>query len=177
MVILIVLIAGISAALLTAINIFTAPRIRYNEQVKLKKSVLDVFSIPYTKSNIMEIFDKKIKVESLGDKAVFKYYEGGRFLGIAFKMRGAGFWGPITGMVALTPSLDRLLGVEVLHQEETPGLGGRIVEDEFKAQFRGRSVEPEIEVDAITGATMTSKAFRRIINENVKAFREEFRKR
>jgi len=66
----------------------------------------------------------------------------------------------------------------ILESRETPGLGDKIYKDaDFVANFRSLSVEPEIlavkkgtksaanEVDAITGATISSKAVVRIINE------------
>ncbi len=174
MVVLIIIIASISAGLLTAINIFTKGRIARNEEIKLKRSVLDVFDIVYEKEEIIDIFNERIEAQELNGKTFYQYYDRGKISGVAFEMKGAGFWGPIFALVALEPNLDTIKGIEILRQEETPGLGGRITEDEFKDQFRGRPVMPEISVDAITGATMTSKAFKKIINENVKAFRAEF---
>jgi electron transport complex protein RnfG len=68
--------------------------------------------------------------------------------------------------------------MEVLESRETPGLGDKIYKDAvFVAGFSALSVEPEIfavkkgtkslpnEIDAITGATISSKAVVRIINE------------
>jgi Na+-translocating ferredoxin:NAD+ oxidoreductase RnfG subunit len=60
---------------------------------------------------------------------------------------------------------------------ETPGLGDKIYKDpKFVAEFHGLAVEPAIklikghgeaanEVDAITGATISSKAVVRIVNQ------------
>lgn len=177
MVVLIIIVAGISAVLLTAINIYTRPKIALNEEIKLKKSVLNVFNISYAKNEIIDIFDTTIKVRAINGMAYYEYYDRGKVSGVAFEMRGAGFWGPISALVALRPNLNIIKGIEILHQEETPGLGGRITEDEFKGQFKGKPVIPEISIDAITGATMTSRAFKKIINENVKSFREKFKKR
>ena len=176
MIVLIIIVAGISAGLLTAINIWTKPKIALNEEIKLKKSVLSVFDIPYEKEEIIDIFDKKIKAQEKSGRIFYQNYDKGKISGVAFEMKGAGFWGPIVCLVALEPDLSSIKGIEILHQEETPGLGGRIAEDEFKNQFKGKPVEPEVSVDAITGATMTSRAFKKIINENVKSFREEFKK-
>ncbi|MCQ9206905.1 MAG: FMN-binding protein [Omnitrophica bacterium] len=177
MIALIVLVSGISAGLLVTINICTKDRIAWNKEIKLKKSVLNVFGIPYKKNEIINVFGKKVEIGELGGRPFYRYYERGKVSGIAIEIKGAGFWGPISALVALKPGLGTIKGVEILHQEETPGLGGRIAEDEFKDQFKGRSVEPEISVDAITGATMTSKAFKKIINENVKSFKDEFKKK
>ena len=66
--------------------------------------------------------------------------------------------------------------MQVLESRETPGLGDRIYKDEvFVAEFRDLAVEPSIEVikghgeaphevDAITGATISSKAVVSILN-------------
>lgn len=177
MVVVIVLVSGISAGLLTTINICTKDRIARNKEIKLKKSVLNVFGVPYEKDGIIDVFGKKVETGDLDGRPFYRYYEGGKVSGVAFEIKGAGFWGPISALVALEPDLGAIKGVEILHQEETPGLGGRITEEEFRSQFKGRSTRPEISVDAITGATMTSKAFKKIINENVKSFKDEFRKK
>lgn len=175
MIALIVIISTISAVLLTTIYIYTSPRIALNAEIKLKKGVLSVFNIPFEKKEIIEIFDKNIRIKSKDLFIYYEYYKRNRLNGIAFEIKGPGFWGPITALVALEPDMRKLKGVEILHQEETPGLGGRIAEDEFKDQFKGKPVVPEIAIDAITGATMTSKAFKKIINENVKSFRKEYK--
>jgi len=168
---LIIIIASVSASLLTAINLGTRERIALNEEIKLKKSVLSVFEIPYEKDEIIAVFDQNIKTREVDGVWVYEYVANHKTSAIAFQMKGSGFWGPITGLVALDPRLTKVKGVEILRQEETPGLGGRISEDVFKDQFKGRAVEPEIQVDAITGATMTSKAFKTMINDETRKFK------
>ncbi len=59
-----------------------------------------------------------------------------RVLGYAFPIRGQGFWAPITGLLALSPDLSETRGIVFLEHSETPGLGGRITEGEFRDQFR-----------------------------------------
>ncbi|MCQ9208656.1 MAG: FMN-binding protein [Omnitrophica bacterium] len=177
MIALIIIVSSISAGLLTLVNAGTKQRIAFNVEIKLKRSVLDVFAIPYEKSEIINIFNNRIEIGKINNRTVYRYYERGKLSGLAFKMKGAGFWGPISALMALEPELEKIKGIIVLHQEETPGLGGRITEAEFINQFPGRPVFPEVSVDAITGATMTSNAFKRIINENVQSFREEFQKK
>ncbi len=174
MVALIVIISGISAGLLTAINLGTRDRIALNKEIKLKRSVLNVFDIEYKAEEIFDVFSGRIKHQKIKKRIVYLYHDKEKLSDLAFEADGPGFWGPISFLVALDPRLDTVQGIEILHQEETPGLGGRIAEDEFKEQFKGRRTRPEIAVDAITGATMTSKAFKRIINESVGSFREEY---
>lgn len=89
-------------------------------------------------------------------------------LGHIFKVTTKGFHGQIDMFVAISKE-DKLSGVKVIHHTETPGLGARIVEDKFKSNFFGREIdkginmvkgksEKENEVEAITGATVSSKA-------------------
>lgn len=101
---------------------------------------------------------------------------------------GNAVWGELRGIVALAPSFDEVVGVDFLSHSETPGLGGRIDELDFKEQFRGISIDPEAggdylvfrpdpdgQVDAISGATGTSNAVRRIFNEEIHQFMTETR--
>jgi Na+-transporting NADH:ubiquinone oxidoreductase subunit C len=103
-------------------------------------------------------------------------YEKGK---CAFVRSGPGLWGEIEAVVCFDTQTDSLVGVTFTKQNETPGLGGRIEENWFQQQFFGkkgnlalrpegtRSASPE-EIDAITGATITSKAVRDIVNASSK---------
>ena len=85
---------------------------------------------------------------------------------------GAGLWGPVWGYVAFAQDLKTICGAYFDHGSETPGLGAKIKDDPaFRELFKGKvpnfDAEPafaivkdakgDSEVDAITGATMTSK--------------------
>lgn len=88
---------------------------------------------------------------------------------------GAGLWGPVWGYIAIGSDFQTIVGAYFDHDSETPGLGGKIKDDpSFRAQFAGKKViygegeafsivkggapeGKENAVDAITGATMTSK--------------------
>ncbi len=88
---------------------------------------------------------------------------------------GAGLWGPVWGYIALEPDHSSIVGAYFDHASETPGLGAKIKDDpSFRAQFAGKKIDFSAEpvfaivkggvpdgqqnaVDAITGATMTSK--------------------
>ena len=71
-----------------------------------------------------------------------------------------------------------IIGMEVLESKETPGLGDKIFKDQdFVANFSALNIDPEIvavgsgkktashEVDSISGATISSKAVVKIINQ------------
>ena len=115
-------------------------------------------------------------------------------IGYAFPIWGPGFWARIDGYVALSPDLKEVLGVTFLRHSETPGLGGRITEPAWREKFRGLSLWPPAAggrhiriggdkptgpgdpgsgrwVDAITGATGTSAAVERLLNERLSELR------
>ena len=92
---------------------------------------------------------------------------------------GAGYQGPIQGMIAIRGDMNTIAGLAITEQVETPGLGGRIEEPAWQAQFAGVKVRDanntlrfrvqhgpatnDYEVDGITGATRTSNAMSEII--------------
>ncbi|HDZ77632.1 MAG TPA: FMN-binding protein [Candidatus Omnitrophica bacterium] len=174
-IIFVVLLGSFFTTLLVAINHYTTPIIQKNEELKKKRSVLDVFDISYTKENLEDIFSDNIEVVQKENKEFYLSLSRE----VAFGIKGSGVWGPIKGIIAFNPDFESIKGITIIHQEETPGLGGRISEEEYLAKFQGKKVFPalkivphgkakaENEVDAITGATMTSKAFEELINNQV----------
>ena len=85
---------------------------------------------------------------------------------------GAGLWGPVWGYLAFAEDGRPFDGALFDHKSETPGLGAKITETPFYSQFKGRSItdegyfgvikggakDTEHEVDAISGASITSGA-------------------
>lgn len=105
---------------------------------------------------------------------------------------GAGLWGPVWGYVALQRDGKTIAGVYFDHESETPGLGAKIKDEPaFREKFIGKTVEwsdaPAFRleknaeatgaanaVDAITGATMTSKGLNEALNVWFKAYEKHF---
>jgi len=113
------------------------------------------------------------------EEAVYAgYAPDGGFVGYAIPGAGPGFQDTIRLLYGYLPAERRIAGMRVLDSRETPGLGDKIYKDaHFVAEFRDLAVDPEIaavkkdtktaphQIDAITGATISSKAVVRIINE------------
>jgi electron transport complex protein RnfG len=85
---------------------------------------------------------------------------------VAFETYGKGFGGDIGIMVGVNLETDKLIGMGVTTPfSETPGLGARAKTDiKFQNSFKGLSIDKPIkvkadggEVDAISGATITSR--------------------
>ncbi len=107
---------------------------------------------------------------------------------IAIPVYGAGLWGPIWGYIAFQPDCRTIAGAYFDHESETPGLGAKIKDEAwFREKFIGKTVEwgdtPAFRleknaeasgasnaVDAITGATMTSKGLNEALNVWFKAY-------
>lgn len=96
----------------------------------------------------------------------------GESLGYAFMTTATGYGGAIDILIGLKSDAT-LCGIKIISQQETPGLGAKIVESSFLAQFKGLSVD-EVDlsanggkVDAITGATISSAAVVAEVKEEI----------
>ena len=158
----------------SALYLFTSDRVESNDLFFLRRSVLDAAAIEHdgTPVSVEETYMSLVTEEE--DKYIIK--DESDEPTVVVEKTGAGLWGPITIMVGFTnPST--LSGVSIVSQNETPGLGARIEEPWFTSQFAGKSgpfrlveegtSDSDEEIDAITGATRTSEAFRNIINSAV----------
>ena len=63
-----------------------------------------------------------------------------------------------------------VVGMRLLEHSETAGIGSKAEEPEFTEKFVGKSVETEITVDGISGATYTTRG----VLDGVNAAREVF---
>ena len=104
------------------------------------------------------------------------YDANGNFLGAAVKTSEGGFGGKIDMMVGFLAD-GTIKGTSVLSHSETPGLGANMT-GKFKDQFVGKNpasykltvTKDGGDVDAITAATITSRAFSKAVDKAYKAF-------
>lgn len=110
---------------------------------------------------------------------VYLVWKDDAFDRIVLPVNGAGMWSMLYGYVALESDLNTIAAATFYEHAETPGLGDQITRPEWLAQWKGRrirdqrgelrfeigteSVEPgspaaDYQVDALTGATVTSEA-------------------
>ena len=104
------------------------------------------------------------------------YDANGQFLGAAVKTSEGGFGGKIDMMVGFLAD-GTIKGTSVLSHAETPGLGANMTgkfKDQFvdknPADFRLTVKKDGGDVDAITAATITSRAFSKAVDKAYKAF-------
>lgn len=128
---------------------------------------------------------KRIEEIKINDDTVYRLYNAeDKLFAYAFIAEGQGYQGKIKMLSVIDSSLQTLEGIEVIESVETPGLGARIQEDFFKKQFKALAVTPAIEylkdtpqkgnqIQAITGATVSSKAVVNILNKRIKRLKEQ----
>lgn len=124
------------------------------------------------------------EADSFDEKMVdgIDYFEGRKgdeVIGYCVKIVASGYSGYIRIIAGIDPK-GTIKGVRILEHYETPGLGAKINEirpgeDEpwFLRQFVGRSVDAiaiKKEIDAVTGATISSKAVSDAINKTISEF-------
>ena len=97
---------------------------------------------------------------------------------------GMGLWGPISGYIALNEDKATVYGAYFNHESETAGLGAEIKDNvAWQEKFQGKKVftsgddktialgveknvtDPATQVDAVTGATLTSNGVRDMLHE------------
>lgn len=188
-VVFMILLTALFTFLLAFINASTIDEIERQEELSIQRSILYIFDIPYKELDDRDItkrYTQNISSSIEKNRKIYRYTLNDTIKGYAFEFSGSGLWGTITGHIAFTPSFDQILGVNFIRHSETPGLGGRIDEVTYKDQFRSISVmtgDPLIyrpatngNIDSISGATLTSKAVKDIINDfipKIKSYAKE----
>ena len=188
-VVFIILLTALFTFLLAFINASTIDEIERQEELSIQRSILYIFDIPYKELDDRDItkrYTQNISSSIEKNRKIYRYTLNDTVKGYAFEFSGSGLWGTISGHIAFTPSFDQILGVNFIRHSETPGLGGRIDEVTYKDQFRNISVmtaNPLIyrpatngNIDSISGATLTSKAVKDIINDfipKIKSYAKE----
>ncbi len=212
-VVFMVIAAAVFGGAVSGIYISSAETLERNQKLRLQKSYLFAFNMgnpdAMSSADIADLVSGRIEIEenALTDPEtgqqmdLIKAYasdDRSELLGYGFRFRGLGFWAPIEGIIAVAPDLQRSIGIAILQQQETPGLGGRIEEPIFTRQFEeGIRVAPpepgnpyieisaqapdpsnpmyDRHIDAITGATQTGIAMERILNEHLARFQRAMR--
>jgi len=163
----------VSVAFVSGIQIMTRDMVASNELLYLKKAVAEASGKNIDGKSMNEWFDSSVSYR----KGIYLVAgANGKPSVSVLIQKGNGLWGTITAAVGVDISDMWITGVSFISHNETPGLGARIEEQSFKSQFRGKkgpfALSGETgtgvdQIDAITGATITSKAVRDIMNDAV----------
>ena len=181
--------AGISIVNYATQGLLAKNAARHQNRVLCRAFMLDVAGT--SAEAYQQAVDAGIRTDDVDGRRLYRCVAPGKE-SLGFVAGGMGFWDRIECVVVVSPDLQKILNVQFLDQKETPGLGARIEEPTFTDQFKGLELawsDPQgqrilvganpapnapNEVDAITGATQTSMALMRFLNEELDAFRAAY---
>ena len=204
-----IVIAALYGAGVTGLHLGSRKTVEQNQRFIEQKALIELFGLgdlkTLSKEEINQIIQTQIdQSETLTDPQtgrtlpLLKAYESAAqetLVAYGFPFSGIGFWAEIKGYIAVDSELKKTVGMKVIAQVETPGLGGRIEEPFFVKPFAdglditdpdpgasyfymcapGTTPEPGTaqygrNFDAIAGATQTSLAMERMLNATVAEF-------
>ena len=176
----------LSGLILVSAFLLTKPIIERNKAEALRKAIFNV--LPGTTSfKTFELKDGQLtEVEKPEGEVIFLGLNDGlESTGFAISDKEAGFQDLVGVIYGYNPETKMIVGYEVLDCKETPGLGDKIFKDlAFVENFKALVVDPEIvlvkkgekknpnEVDAITGATISSRTVVKLLNRSLGKWRE-----
>lgn len=158
----ITLVAGLSLGFINDLTVGPIAKAKLERKVNAIKQVLPEFDNNPVEDIIL------IKSEKVKDSIeLYPAYFQEKIVGKAvIGSSDKGYSGLIKIMVGFNPDYT-IKNIVVLEQKETPGLGTKMKGDKFLRQFRGKDpktfnlqvIKDGGDVDALTGATITSRAF------------------
>ena len=182
MLIALLVIAAVSGGVLGLVYGVTKDAIAEVDQKKNEAAIQKV--LPLEGEIIYETDTLKYDYEGVGTAfpCTLAKDANGILQGAAVKTSEGGFGGKVELMVGITTD-GIITGTSVLSHSETPGLGANMTDTTFKNQFNNKKPgegfllevtknhekEPQ-KVDAITAATITSKAYTKAVDKAYQAF-------
>lgn len=170
--------------LIVGTNLVTQKRIRDNQETITRDSVARL--LPGAKKQVIYAVGTSGDLTVLpglegdGSKIFAGYDSSGKLLGIVLETSDRGYADVISAMYSYSPETKTITGYQVLDMRETPGLGDRIRSDEgFLANFKALDATHPItvvkhgtkknpwEIDAISGATISSRAVGRMLDKSM----------
>lgn len=185
-------IAGLlSGFVLVGSYIYTLPIIQENKATMLKEAIFKVLESCDTYKTLVVNNDKLVFLsendeDNKSEKIYLGYNKDKQPIGFAIPGAEPGFQDIIGVIYGYNSVSSSIIGFEVLESKETPGLGDKIFKDAaFQENFVKLQVMPNIisvkngtkmkenEVEAITGATISSKAVVRLLNKSISIWKDK----
>jgi len=177
---LVLLLALFFGTSLAGVELLLGPRIRDNKLNETLELVPGLIRQNDSKkvSGDLKIAFHKIAISRQNREIAYNVLHTSRndeSTGWVIRSTGQGYADKIELLVGFDPNMDSITGLYVLEQKETPGLGNKILESSWREQFintktghtlaavKTGAVKPG-EIDAITGATISSRSVCDIVN-------------
>ena len=172
-----VMICAAAGVILSATWALTDPVRIYKEDQEREAALKGL--IP-SATSIKSVKDVKIAGK---EGAIYKAVSGDQTIGYIVLSYGKGYSSFIKMLVAVGPDM-KVTGIDILGHAETPGLGDQVGTPEFKDRFKGKGVDNLVvvksetmkDIQAISGATISSRGVTRGVKEAVEILKSEMNK-
>lgn len=180
---LVLLLATVFGIALAGVQAKLSPLIEANKVRETMEKIPDLVPAPpgefETKADKLVIKSRVIEIVKNGIPKFYTVYDvllkDGSLAGHVAKASGQGYADKIEVLLGLDAGGKTITGLFILDQKETPGLGNKILEKSWRKQFLNKrsdqrlvvvkgGAEKDHEVDAITGATISSRSVTGIVN-------------
>ncbi len=156
------LITAIVALLLGAVNAVTADRIAQLTAEKTAEALQEVLPA-----------DSYEEIAYTGEESLVKTIYAASSGGYVVEVTPSGFGGEIDMVVGIDES-GAVTGISIIDMSETSGLGANASREDFRSQFVGAEESVAVtkdggSIDALTGATVTSRAVCNGVNAAIAA--------
>lgn len=158
------IISAVAAAILAFSNGATKDKIAEIELKNTQDALAGIYGVVEDYDSVEGAELEGLQEVDEGLTAVYAIKEAGEIAGHSITTVTNGFGGPVEIMVGFSGD-GEVLGVRVLKHGETAGIGSKAAEPEFTDTFEGKSADTEIEVETISGATITSSAVIKGVNQ------------
>lgn len=159
-IIVLTIICLVVTALLAYINTITAPIIEEAEKEAAQKAMTEV--LPNADAfNPVELDAPPERVREI--------YSASNGAGYVFMLVTKGYGGDMK-LICGVNSDGTISACKTLSHSETSGLGSKTAEDPYRNQYIGKNADTLADVNAITGATISSNAYKIAIEDALKAF-------
>lgn len=157
------LICFLSSSVLAIVNSITEPKIKLQKEKEESSAFNEVMP---------ESLDFRPHYQDENIVYYTAYDSNNKLNGFIIKSKAKGYSSDIETAAGLGLNLE-IRGIKILSQNETPGLGNRIAEDAFLGQFQGKSADTFNEIQAITGATISSHAVINSVKDKIQELKEQ----
>lgn len=171
--IMLFIIATVCTALLAGTNLLTEGKIAELQVQAAMAAKTAVFSEATGFSD-----EKTVDVNG----EAYTYYDAqdknGNVTGYVFSVTVKSYGGDLSCMVGISAETDKITGVEITSINDTPGLGMKVNSEDFLSQYIDRTgiigvnknEKTDTEIQAVSGATISSKAVTDAVNQAFSAY-------
>lgn len=175
MILVLSLICGLSGLTLATVRQATSERIEEQVLTFVQGPAIEQV---FTDFDNNPVKDRKTFDLPDGPVTVFPAIKDGKLTAVAFERFSGGYGGPVGVMVGISTDGSKVEGIGITTMKETPGLGARASEADYRDQFRNQSTDSIAlskdggSIQVISGATITSVATVTAVNEAIQIFQQ-----